>query len=217
MTEDAMDHHKSRTLPIRTRRILAGDGEANLTRTVLCPQHGEAVALSLCGECARCQLIDERGVECKPDEPRPTMRWSARLHRILPSAADRIAIAEVMSRDVACVRADVSVESLTALFHDRTIGAAPVVDADGYPIGLVSKSDLLRERCENDATVADVMTPMAYTLREDDPLSRAAGVMAVERVHHLPVVAADGRVVGMLSSLDFVRWVAAQSAFVDEV
>ena len=61
------------------------------------------------------------------------------------------------------------------------------------------------------------MTPVAYTLREDDPLSRAAAVMAVEHVHHLPIVAADGRVVGMLSSLDFARWIAAQSAFVDEV
>ena len=212
-----MNKQKTRTLPIRTRRILAGDGEATLTRTVLCPQHGEAVALSLCGECARCEQIDERGVECRPDEPRPTMRWASRLHRILPSAADRIAIAELMSRDVACVRDDVSVESLSALFRDRAIGAAPVVDGAGFPIGMVTKTDLLREHAENDVTVADLMTPMAYTLREDDPLSRAAAVMAVEHVHHLPVVAADGRVVGILSSLDFVRWVAAQSAFVDEV
>ena len=211
-----MNKQKPRILPIRTRRILAGDGDATLTRTVLCPQHGEAVALSLCGECARCEQIDERSVECRPDAPRPTMRWASRLHRILPSAADRIAIAELMSRDVACVRDDVSVESLSALFRDRAIGAAPVVNGEGFPIGIVTKSDLLRERAENELTVVDLMTPVAYTLREDDPLSRAAAVMAIEHVHHLPVVAADGRVVGILSSLDFVRWIAAQSAFVDE-
>jgi len=217
MTEDAMDKHKSRTLPIRTRRILAGDGQVTATRTVLCPQHGEAVAVSFCGECRRCERIDEAGVQCRPDAPRPMMRWSSRLHRILPSAADRAAIASLMSRDVACVRDDVGVESVAALFRDRSIGAAPVVDAAGYPIGMVTRSDLWRERAENEAIVADVMTPLAYTLREDDPLSRAAAVMAVEHVHHLPVVAADGQVVGILSSLDFVRWVAAQSAFVDEV
>jgi CBS domain-containing protein len=211
-----MDKHKPHPYPIRTRRILAGNGEATATRTVLCPQHGEAVSLALCGECPRCQEISERGVTCTPDTPHPTMRWASRLHRILPSAADRVAIADVMSRDVACVRSDVGVESLLALFRDRAIGAVPVVDAEGFPIGVVSKSDLVRERDELGFTVADLMTPMAYTLREDDPLSRAAGVMAVESVHHLPIVAADGRVVGMLSSLDFVRWVAAQAAFVDE-
>jgi CBS domain-containing protein len=32
--------------------------------------------------------------------------------------------------------------------------------------------------------------------------------MAYEGVHRVPVVAADGRVVGILSSLDVVRWLA---------
>jgi CBS domain-containing protein len=212
-----MNNHRSHPLPIRTRRILAGDGEATATRTVLCPQHGEAVALARCGECPRCEQISDKGVSCTPDAPLPTMRWASRLHRILPSAADRVAIAEVMTRDVACVRDDVSVESLQALLRDRGIGAVPVVDCEGFPVGLVSKSDLVRERWPDDASVAELMTPLAFTMREDDPLSGAAAVMTVERVHHLPIVAADGRVVGMLSSLDFARWIAAQAAFVDEV
>ncbi len=212
-----MSKVKARKLPIRTRRILRGDGEATATRTVLCPRHGEAVALAFCGECPRCERVDASGVTCRPDVEQPAMRWTSRLHRILPSAADRVAIADVMSRDVACVRDDVSVESLTALFRDRDISGAPVVDVDGFPVGMVSKSDLVRERWEHDAIVAELMTPLAFTLREDDPLSRAAAVMSVERVHHLPVVAADGRVVGILSSLDFARWVAGQAAFIDEV
>ena len=212
-----MSQPKPQILPIRTRRTLAGDGEVTTVRTVLCPQHAEAVPLALCGECPRCLHISEAGVTCTPETRHPTMRWASRLRRILPSAADRVAIADVMTRDVACVRDDVSVESLAALLRDRDIGAVPVVDGDGFPIGVVSKSDLARERDELEFTVADLMSRVAYTLREDDPLSRAAAVMSVEHVHHLPVVAADGRVVGMLSSLDFARWVAAQSAFVDDV
>jgi CBS-domain-containing membrane protein len=148
---------------------------------------------------------------------------------------DRVAIADVMSRDVLCVTTDVSIESLTSLFLDRGISAAPVVDSDGFPVGMVSKTDLVREHWENGdtstisgadeivdgmrvaplvrGTVQDIMIPIAFTLQEDEPLSRAAAIMTAEHVHHLPIVAADGRVVGMLSSLDFVRWVAAQAAF----
>jgi CBS domain-containing protein len=212
-----MGKPQPRVLPIRTRRILAGDGTVTATRTVSCPQRGEALAVSRCGECPRCQQITEQGVTCQTHAPRPWLRSAAPASRVPPSLADRIAIADVMSRDVACVRDDVSVESLGALLRDRAIGAVPVVDEAGFPIGLVSKTDLLRERWPDEATVEDVMTPLAYTLREDDPLSRAAAFMVVERVHHLPIVAADGRVVGMLSSLDFARWVAAQSTFADEV
>jgi CBS domain-containing protein len=134
---------------------------------------------------------------------------------VLCSAADRIAISEVMHRDVTCVSREVTIEALTSLFLERNISAAPVVDADGQPIGIVSKTDLLRE--PHHARVEDIMMSMAFTLAEDEPLSRAAAVMDAERVHHLPIVGADGRVVGILSSLDFVRWIAGQSAFADQV
>jgi CBS domain-containing protein len=141
------------------------------------------------------------------------MRWTPMLKHMAPSEADRIAIADAMARDVACVTRDVSIESLTALMRDRHCSAAPVVDGNGYPIGMVSKTDLVRERWADDDTVADIMTPLAFTLDEDDPLSHAAAVMAAERVHHLPIVASDGRVVGILSSFDVVRWVAGQSGY----
>ena len=207
---------KNRRLPVRKRTILSGDGETSTARTVFCPKHGEAVALPVCGECAECNRIDLGTVECHPEMAQPTMRWSPMLRRMLPSTADRVAIADVMTRDVLCVRVEVAVEQLRALFRDRNISAAPVVDAEGLPIGFVSKSDLVTLEPNGADTVGDIMMPLAFTLREDDPLSRAAAVMAVEGVHHLPVVSADGRVVGILSSLDFVRWVAAQSGFVDQ-
>jgi CBS domain-containing protein len=233
-----MSKRRAIRLPLRQRRIIEGNGETTITRSVFCPTHGQAVALRVCGECARCESIDGEAVTCHPETTRPTMRWTPLLRHILPSAGDRVAIAEVMSRDVFCVTKEVSVESLTALFLERGISAAPVVNGDGFPIGVVSKTDLVRHQWENgdtselvqtdevpdgmhvasvgQVTVGDLMMPLAFTLAEDEPLSRAAAIMAVEAVHHLPVVAADGRVVGILSSLDFVRWVAQQAAFVDQ-
>lgn len=54
-------------------------------------------------------------------------------------------ISVVMARDVVCVEPKLSVEALTALFLERGLSRAPVVDAGGKPIGMVSKTDLLRE------------------------------------------------------------------------
>ncbi len=222
-------------LPIRIRRILTGDGATISARTVFCPTHGRAVAVATCGECQRCDQVGHETVSCRFEPTGPMLRWSSVLHRMLPAAADRVAIAAVMSRDVTCVTADVSVEAVTTLFLDRGFGAAPVVDAEGSPIGMISKTDLVRRQFEVGDTVevgppddtadgmhladvgrvvvGDVMMPLAFTLAEDQPLSNAAAVMATEGIHHLPIVDGDGRVVGILSSLDFVRWVANQSGY----
>lgn len=226
---------KTQRLPIRNRRTFHGDGELQQARSVICPRRDAAVALAVCHACDACDGVhlDERGgtVLCRAPAPPLESLLPVAARRLLPAAAERTSIADLMARQVSCVTADVSLEALTALCLERGLGAAPVVDDEGYPIGIVSKTDLVRRQFESggdeavsaaeprlDApayvtsapavTVAEVMTPIAYTLGERDPLSRAAALMTVERVHHLPVVGDDGRVVGMLSAFDFARFLA---------
>ena len=55
-------------------------------------------------------------------------------------------------------------------------------------------------------TARDVMTPVVVQLHESASIRQAASLMAYEGVHRLPVVSDDGKVVGILSSLDVLRW-----------
>jgi len=48
--------------------------------------------------------------------------------------------------------------------------------------------------------------PMAFTLADHASVAHAAAMMNVEGVHHVPIVADDGRLVGVVSSFDIVRW-----------
>lgn len=200
-------HSQTRKLPIRSHKTLAGDGDVTTARSVFCPTHKQAVTLSVCAECARCDRIDVDAVVC---QPQVAERRFPTEHTFL--SPDHVLIAELMSRNVACVRLDVSVDSIANLLVDGNVGAVPVVDSHDDPIGIVCKSDLARARWDGveaeAAVAADIMTPLAFTLCEDQPLFDGAAVMSIEGVHHLPVVSADGKVVGMLSSLDFVRWIA---------
>ena len=235
-----------RRVPVRVRRIVGTDGAVNSLPTVFCPARYASVPLAACGACGRCQSITEDGsgavyVSCHPDRGdvlRPELpRW---LKAAVPRVAEETPIAAIMATDVLCVTAGVSVEALAALFLERSISAAPVVDAEGHPIGMVSKTDLVRDRfdtgAESDAAalpaldadgrevepagfhlaaqykiVSDVMMPIAFTLQEHDSLAAAADLMAIERVHHVPVVSSDNRVVGIVSSLDFARWLAREA------
>jgi CBS domain-containing protein len=45
-------------------------------------------------------------------------------------------------------------------------------------------------------------------------ISRVAALMAYERVHHVVVVDAEQRVIGIVSALDIARWVAHADGYV---
>jgi CBS domain-containing protein len=188
-----------------------GGRAPEVIHSVACPRRGET-SVETCQTCSRLEEVSRDGVVCTAGPaPDPMPLHLAR--KVLSTVADRTPISEIMTRDVMCVGQELEVDTLTAMLLDRGISAAPVVDGDGFPIGLVSKTDLVRDGWENGTTepgfcVRDVMAPLVYTLRDRQPMATAAAMMALERVHHLPVVDDHGRVVGMLSALDFVRWIA---------
>lgn len=150
----------------------------------------------------------------------------------LRAEADTTQITEVMCRDVVTVRADLGVEALTKLFLDRQLSRAPVVDAAGHLIGMVSKTDLVREQDmradtavsqrdgdeagrhvhEVDALVRDVMTGLPFALPWNTSLREATRRMLAQGVHAVPVTSSDGTVIGMLSAMDVVAWVAGRRA-----
>ena len=101
---------------------------------------------------------------------------------------------------------------------EEGIGGAPVGDAEGHLLGIVSKTDLLcawrdlgTQRDRQPLTAGDVMMPVVFALTEDSTVAEAAALMAYEGVHRLPIVDRETRVVGVVTTLDLRRWIA-QSA-----
>jgi CBS domain-containing protein len=64
-------------------------------------------------------------------------------------------------------------------------------------------TELLQSR-----TVRDIMSGDPVTVSAHAPVTEAARVMSEHQVHECPVVDGEGRLVGMITSLDIVRWVA---------
>jgi CBS domain-containing protein len=124
-----------------------------------------------------------------------------------------------MSRQHANVEVDAPVEELCAFFADREVHGAPVVDREGKLIGVVSEADIVRRHASQDATavkltVGDIMTKVAHALPESAPLAYAFGLLAASGVRQAPVVTDDGRVVGMITATDLIRWVARDLGYV---
>lgn len=202
-------------LALRRRLVLSGDGTSAVETIALCPRRGEVPA-SECLVCDHFGGADDDDLErcafvlCRVAPPANEDAFEP------PTAGDRTPISAVMTTDVFCVREDVRIDALGALFLDNHISGVPVVDDEGFPIGVVSKTDLLRAcrtRGPCEPRVGDIMMPLAFTLYESAPLSQAAALMAFEGVHRLPVVSAAGTVVGIVTSLDIMRWLATHDGY----
>jgi CBS domain-containing protein len=201
-------------LPVRVRRTLTSADASERALLVHCPIERASCSLERCRECERCDGVsmDADGIKdllCRIDTPPHVTR------KIMPTAAEVTPIGALMSREVICVAATLRRAEAITLFLERGLSGAPVVDDAGRPLGMLTRSDLLRAAIERPApaSAADVMMPLAYTLSETDALSRGAALMAAEGVHHLPVIGDHGRVVGLVSTLDVTRWLARQSGY----
>lgn len=112
-------------------------------------------------------------------------------------------IEEVMSTPVVFTQQTVKVMHLKDMFTRKKINAVPVIDDDGTISGIVSSSDIVA--CHDESLlVKDVMTKRVHIGVKHNRIKDAAKVMVKYGVHHL-VVMDDGKVIGMLSSMDVIK------------
>lgn len=139
----------------------------------------------------------------------------------LRALAESTAVSEVMHTDMVCLSMDTAIDAVVDLFLEKDLAQAPVVDAAWRPLGMVSKNDLLEILGSQDTAapgadvlplqVRQVAVPHVISIHHNASLSVAAALMANEGVHALPVVAQGGEVIGVVGTLDVIRWLAQKT------
>ena len=136
-------------------------------------------------------------------------------------------VKDVMSTRVVSVTKDASFRSMARALREHRVSAFPVLDDDGRVIGVVSEADMLAKealvsepegmpgmiagllrRKEHEKargiTAGELMTSPAVTVSPDDTLERAARLMYTRKVKRLPVVDANGHLVGIIGRSDLL-------------
>ncbi|MBX3414251.1 MAG: CBS domain-containing protein [Pirellulales bacterium] len=120
-------------------------------------------------------------------------------------------VEKLMTAPVVSICEDATVFEACRLLLRHHISGLPVVDAQGYLVGIVTESDLmglLLEPAHADTPVADYMTRPCVSLRPDDSLLAALEEFRCHGYRRLPVVSDDGRPLGVMARREFVRFVA---------
>ncbi|WP_372897645.1 HPP family protein [Stieleria sp.] len=143
-------------------------------------------------------------------------------------------VQSVMQRHPVTIHDYQTVHDAVDAMTEHHVSALPVVDDGRYLKGILTLNDLVRlvqdaERTlESDLAiydtsylvadiiretlgtdeVASVMSGVMFKVKQEDTLKSAAKLMIEHQLHHLPVVGKDMKLLGILSSMDFVRLIA---------
>jgi CBS domain-containing protein len=119
-------------------------------------------------------------------------------------------VRDIMSQPARCVLAFHTAEQAAELMAVHDVGVLPVTDDQDRVIGIVTDRDIV-VRClaqglsAATVSVQQIMTAVPTTISPDESIPDAAFVLKQLRAHRLPVVD-EGRLVGMLSTDDIVRY-----------
>jgi len=146
--------------------------------------------------------------------------------------ARRILVRDVMTKKAIRVRENADINEVSSLLSENRISGLPVVDGQDRVIGMVTEADVLAmaglkrgnafkdilryllgeplpgtKQCK---CLRDVMTSPAITTGPEADIREVALVLDEKRIKRLPVVDAQGRLIGVISRADIVRAIGAK-------
>jgi CBS domain-containing protein len=119
------------------------------------------------------------------------------------------AILDSKGHQIQSVEPDTKLSAAIKTLAERKIGAVLVV-SKGHLDGILSERDIVRVLGERGAAVLEepvsaVMTRKVVSCKQSDTVGSIMEMMTLGKFRHLPVVE-DGKVVGLISIGDIVKW-----------
>jgi len=145
-------------------------------------------------------------------------------------------VIDLMTTEVVTIGPDETIKEAARVMVTERVSGLPVIDAEERLIGILTEADFLEQELDKDGggggllgavfgpatrqpdavTVREVMSSNPITIASDATLSEAARVMATNSVKRLPIIEADGNVVGVLSRADIVAAFARPDELIDD-
>ncbi len=115
-------------------------------------------------------------------------------------------VRDAMTANVICCTPETTLAAAVVLMAEGRCRTLPVV-RNGKTVGMVTDRDicvaLAAAGClPSELPVADVMSEVVYTCREDDDIGQALETMKRHRVRRLPALDREGALAGVLSIYD---------------
>lgn len=148
-------------------------------------------------------------------------------------------VQEIMTREVITLHPDMGIVDAAKVLMENHINGAPVVDRQGRLVGILCRDDLISQQkklplpsyfvvldgiiplispkhIEKEidkiaaATVSQAMTSKPVTVTPQTDIEEVASLMVDRKIHTLPVIGADGSLVGVVGKEDVLKTLLPQ-------
>jgi CBS-domain-containing membrane protein len=124
-------------------------------------------------------------------------------------------VQDAMTRSPATCLLQDSLHAAAQKLWERDCGCLPIVDPDGRPVAMLTDRDVCMAAWStgqplHELPVSTAMSKHVVSCRANEDVAAAAARMAKHSVRRLPVLDADGVLVGMLSLADLTRLAAKE-------
>ena len=109
---------------------------------------------------------------------------------------------------ITCLECDLSANRAIALLDASGLTSAPVVDDNSVLVGVVTIRSLVSMMGREDLEVEDAMAMNPVTATPRTSIAEVAQLMAKNDLQVLPIVTDDGHLLGIVSAMDVVKWLA---------
>ncbi len=128
-------------------------------------------------------------------------------------------VKDIMSTELFLVSPDKKMNRIQDVIEWNNVRHVPVVDNEGYLLGIISQRDLLKTTISNadsktqyemlqKVPVSDFMKTDVITTTPDTDLSEAAWLLIENKIGCLPVLDKDRKMIGIVTESDFVKLAA---------
>ncbi|AEJ39478.1 CBS domain containing protein [Sulfobacillus acidophilus TPY] len=117
-------------------------------------------------------------------------------------------VSEIMTKNVSTVSPGDTIQKAAQIMQQVDCGSTPVTDG-GKVVGVVTDRDITIKAVASgkgpETPVKSVMFDRVVTVKPDTDAREAANIMADNQIRRLPVVDAQGKLVGILAIADLAR------------
>lgn len=138
-------------------------------------------------------------------------------------------VKDIMTTDIITVKETDTIRDAVKVFSDNKIYGVPVVDEEGYVVGVISVNDIVKKESSMsfyyspfmkdlesiiyneakffDRAVSTIMSKDLFTVTPEDTIAKMAKEMYEKKIHRL-LVSEYNKIIGIVSTFDLLKLLA---------
>ena len=127
------------------------------------------------------------------------------------SSSAATTVGQLMTKKLETINPSNTAQEAAKKMRDKEVSSLVVTDSEDKPMGIVTERDLVRQVCTKDVNsnaviVHHIMSSPIATIDANSSVEVAADIMIQNKVRHLLVMEDENKVLGIITSSDFIGY-----------